>query len=262
MVLYVADHAWGTGIPINFLGNRLITSSQTRHGFTLIELLVVIAIIAILAAFLTPALSSALEMGRRASCLNNLRQHGVAVQAYAGDHDEKLFDSWTVNYPYSGNPNAAKYDGGVGWVALMPYFGAQKVVNVDPLNEVMNEYITIGFDKAFFCPSGGYRNKAEAGWGSGESLASGFASYINYPWPNSPSRGIDDPDWLIFSDMSNSYPLPPHAVKWWVNHQDGAGKPVGSNCVYLGGHANWVPREDLTVDVRYFTGIWLYPKTY
>lgn len=67
------------------LPNRRVWKAVSRRprGFTLIEMLVVLAVVAILTAILLPAVQASREAGRRAVCLKNLRELGLAAQLHA-----------------------------------------------------------------------------------------------------------------------------------------------------------------------------------
>ena len=74
-----------------------------NKNFTLIELLVVIAIIAILAAILLPALNSARERGRSASCVSNLKQLGNYIFTYTDTYEGYYANRSNWPWQYIGN---------------------------------------------------------------------------------------------------------------------------------------------------------------
>jgi prepilin-type N-terminal cleavage/methylation domain-containing protein/prepilin-type processing-associated H-X9-DG protein len=152
---------------------RSITNSS-RKGFTLVELLVVIGIIAVLVAFLLPALRRARETANLAACLSNLRQIGTASHSFANDHRGYFQFAGTVHngqnhggdltpsglrdanmrkYAYGRDPYSGTYRPLAYPAAIAPYLGVKDL----PVDDYWNLYARLddpnGVRRYFTCPS-------------------------------------------------------------------------------------------------------------
>jgi prepilin-type N-terminal cleavage/methylation domain-containing protein/prepilin-type processing-associated H-X9-DG protein len=134
-------------------------------AFTLIELLVVIAIIAVLIALLLPAVQAAREAARRASCVNNLKQIGLALHNYHEIND--VFPSGGLPV-YTPTVNTGNNAGPSAHARLLPFLEQQSLYNAlnwslpvinDPVppgtgyGPFANSTVSITRLNAFLCPS-------------------------------------------------------------------------------------------------------------
>jgi len=157
--------------------------TRKKSGFTLIELLVVIAIIAVLISLLLPAVQSAREAARRAQCVNNLKQIGLAIHNYHSTNDA---------LPPAGSSHVVNWSSGTDvaneWsmkARILPFMEQQTLYNACNfmLNpewswpggvdvggwEASNMTIRMIRVESFLCPSDlkkGNRNNRVYNWGA------------------------------------------------------------------------------------------------
>ena len=134
------------------MSDNTLKRNRSR-AFTLIELLVVIAIIAVLIGLLLPAVQAAREAARRAQCVNNLKQIGLALHNY--DETQKCFPSGYVSrFDESGNDTGP----GWGWASmLLPQFEQTPLfasLNFNlAIEDATNSTFRVVGVAAFLCPS-------------------------------------------------------------------------------------------------------------
>jgi prepilin-type N-terminal cleavage/methylation domain-containing protein/prepilin-type processing-associated H-X9-DG protein len=218
------------------------SARPAARAFTLIELLVVIAIIAILAAILFPVFAKVREKARQISCLNNMRQLGLATQQYTQDNDE-LLPSATYG------PNGANLTG--GWLYYTANLSAAPATKTF-LPDQGSIYSYIKSKQVFICPDD------SAGSASGNSYA------INSCVENDPPTGVkgyrtgkalaffDSPAAImLFSEedagfgstndgfLGLSFTATPHHDTISARHTGGV------NITFIDGHAKWYRNEQI-----------------
>lgn len=145
---------------LKLIGVIMKKNRNIKNGFTLIELLVVIAIIALLVSILLPSLNQARELAKKAVCMSNLKNIGLASNMYSNEYDD-IFPSVNGETPGYEHPSNPWYMGIFTWATGghddVWMAGYPEIGNIKTEDRVLYPYAD---DAAIWkCPADDNRNR-------------------------------------------------------------------------------------------------------